>query len=111
MPDAKYVLKKNDGGQFTFNLQAANGQVILSSQRYSSKASAENGIASVKTNASLDERYERKKSSDDQHYFVLVASNKEVIGRSEMYKATSGMENGISSVKTNGPKAAVDDRT
>lgn len=38
-------------GEYRFNLKAANGQVIATSQGYSSKASALNGIESVKTNA------------------------------------------------------------
>jgi len=34
-----------------FNLKSANGQVIGTSEMYSSKAAMENGIASVKENA------------------------------------------------------------
>lgn len=108
---ALYELKKSSDGQFMFNLKAGNGEVILTSERYTAKASAENGIASVKTNAPDDGRYERKTSTADQPYFVLKAANGEIIGRSEMYSSASAMENGIASVKTNGPVAAVDDRT
>lgn len=108
---AKYELKKSTDGQFMFNLKAGNGEVILTSERYTAKASALNGIESVKTNSPDDGRYERKTSTADQPYFVLKAANGEVIGRSEMYSSTSAMENGIASVKTNGPVAAVDDRT
>ncbi len=42
---------------------------------------------------------------------VLKAANGEIIGRSERYKATPGMENGIESVKTNGPIAPTEDQT
>ena len=48
---AKFVLKKGSTGKFRFNLGAPNGQVIASSEAYESKASAINGIASVKRNA------------------------------------------------------------
>ena len=44
-----YALKKTTDGQFMFNLKAGNGEVILTSERYTAKASAENGIASVRT--------------------------------------------------------------
>ena len=44
---AKYVLKHAGNNEFMFNLKAGNGEVILTSQRYNSKASAENGIESV----------------------------------------------------------------
>jgi uncharacterized protein YegP (UPF0339 family) len=47
----KFVLKKDAGGQFRFNLLAANGQVIASSEAYTTKAAALNGIDSVKRHA------------------------------------------------------------
>jgi uncharacterized protein len=46
----KFVLKKS-GDQFMFNLKAANGEIIATSERYTTKAGALNGIESVKTNA------------------------------------------------------------
>ena len=94
-----------------FNLKAGNNEVILTSQMYESKASAETGIASVKENASLDERYERKTGSDGKRYFVLRAANKEVIGKSEMYASHAAMEKGVASVKKNAANAAIDDIT
>jgi uncharacterized protein YegP (UPF0339 family) len=48
---AKFELFKDKGGEFRFNLKAANGEIIASSEGYASKASAINGIESVKTNA------------------------------------------------------------
>jgi uncharacterized protein len=48
---AKFVLKKGSTGTFRFNLVATNGQVIATSEAYESKASAINGIESVKRNA------------------------------------------------------------
>jgi len=48
---AKFVLKKGSTGKFSFSLVATNGQVIATSEVYESKASAVNGIESVKRNA------------------------------------------------------------
>ncbi len=107
---AKYELKGTSDGQFMFNLKAANGEVILTSERYTEKASAENGIASVKQNSSDDGRYDRRTAKDGSPYFVLIAANGEVIGKSEMYSSAVAMENGIQSVKTNGPGASVEDQ-
>lgn len=107
----KYELKKTADDQFMFNLKAANHQVILTSERYKGKSGAENGIASVKKNSADDKRYDRRVAKDGQHYFVLKAANNEIIGKSEMYRAKSSMENGIESVKKNGPPAPVDDQT
>jgi uncharacterized protein len=106
----KFVLKKASNGQFHFNLNASNGQVILSSEMYKEKRGAENGIESVRKNAPDDGRYERKESGD-QYFFVLKASNGQTIGRSETYKAKASMENGIESVKKNAPDAKVEDQT
>ena len=100
-----FELKPAAGAQFVFNLKAGNHEVILTSERYATKAGAENGIASVKENAALDERYQRKMAKDNAPYFVLVAANGQTIGRSEMYSSTKAMEGGIASVKTNAPGA------
>lgn len=107
----KFALKKSSNGQFHFNLHAGNGQVILSSEMYKEKRGATGGIESVQKNAPDDDRYERKKATDGQHYFVLKASNGQTLGKSELYKAAASMENGIESVKKNAPDAKVEDLT
>ena len=108
---AKYDLNESSDGQYYFNLKAGNGEIILTSERYKQKASATNGIESVRTNSPIDSRYERKSSTAGQPYFVLKAANGEPIGRSEMYSSTTAREGGITSVKTNGPTAPTDDTT
>lgn len=107
----KFVIKKRTNGEFQFNLKASNGQVILTSEGYSSKSGCENGIESVRKNAPDDARYDRLKSSNGKFYFNLKASNGQIIGTSEMYESESGRDNGIESVKTNAPKAEVEDNT
>jgi uncharacterized protein len=47
----RFVLKKDAKGQFRFNLVAGNGEIIASSEAYTTKAAALNGIESVKRNA------------------------------------------------------------
>lgn len=107
----KFVLTTTKDGQYMFNLKAANGQVILTSERYQTRDSALNGIDSVRKNALLDERYERRTASNGEPYFVLKAANHQEIGRSEMYSSEAAMENGIASVKKNAPEAILDDQT
>lgn len=102
---AKFDLKKTNNGQFMFNLVAANNQVILTSEMYTTKDAAKNGIESVRKNAPLDERYDRRTSGYEEPYFVLLAANHEVIGKSEMYSSKSAMENGIEAVKKAAPAA------
>ena len=80
------------------NLKAANGEVILSSETYRQKRPAEEGIASVKANASDDSRLERKTAKDGSPSFVLKAANGEIVGKSEMYSSVAAMDKGIASV-------------
>lgn len=107
----KFELKRAANGQFFFNLKAANGQTILTSERYKTKASAENGITSVRKNAANDARYLRKTAKNGKLYFVLTASNGQVIGQSEMYGSAAAEQAGIASVKANAPDAKVEDLT
>ncbi len=97
-----YELSSNDKGQFSFVLKAGNGEVVLRSEQYNTKASAENGVKSVQTNCGDDARYERKDASDGRCYFTLKAGNHQVIGTSQMYQSAAGRDGGIESVKTNG---------
>lgn len=104
---AKFEIKAAKGGQFMFNLKAGNGEVILTSERYKAKKDCENGIASVKKNVADDARFDKKAASDGQFYFTLTAVNKQVIGKSEMYKTAASRDKGIASVKRNAPDAAI----
>ena len=78
---------------------------------YDTKGAAQNGCDSVKKNAADDSRNEVKESKNGECYFVLKASNGQIIGKSEMCSRTFGMENGIASVKKNGLEAHVADST
>ncbi len=108
---AHFVVNKGTNGEFHFNLTAGNGEIILSSQMYSTKAAAESGITSVQVNCGDDERYEKKVSSSDQPYFNLKAANHQVIGTSQMYASTSSRDTGIASVKTNGSTKDIRDKS
>ncbi len=104
----KFVITTRKNGEFQFNLKADNGQVILTSEGYTTRPACENGIESVRKNSGDDARYERKRSTNDKHYFNLKASNGQVVGSSEMYESSAAMENGIASVKKNAPDAGVE---
>jgi uncharacterized protein YegP (UPF0339 family) len=106
---AIFELSKASDGRFMFNLKAANHEIILTSQMYETKQSAEEGIASVKENAGLSERYEELVGANGKPYFVLHAANKLVIGRSEMYGSREAMHKGIASVTKNAHDAEIVD--
>jgi uncharacterized protein len=108
---AKFELTKSPNGEFHFHLKAANGEIILTSQLYKSKAAALNGIESVKANAAHEERYERKVDHAGQPRFNLKAANHEVIGSSQGYHDTESRDHGIAAVKADAAEAPVVDET
>lgn len=107
----KFVITTRKNGEFQFNLKAGNGQTILSSEGYTTKAACENGIESVRKNAQDDARFERKEAANGKPYFNLKATNGQVIGNSEQYESEAARENGIESVKKNAPDATVSDES
>jgi hypothetical protein len=107
----KFVITKRINGDFQFNLKANNGQTILGSEGYNTKAACLNGIESVKSNAQDDTKFDSKTSSNGKLYFNLKATNGQIIGTSEMYETVASRDNGIASVKSNAPTASIDDQT
>lgn len=107
----KFVITKRVNGEFQFNLKAGNGEKILASEGYSTKANCENGIESVRKNSQDDAKFDRKTSTNGKFYFNLKATNGQIIGTSEMYESEASRDNGIDSVKTNAADATVDDQS
>lgn len=108
---AKFQLKKAVNGEFHFTLLGSDDQSLLQSEMYKTRASAENGIESVKKNVGDDGRYDRKTSSNGKDYYVLKAGNGQVIGQSKMFDNAGAMEVAISAIKSGAAGAAVDDQT
>ena len=117
----KFVIKKTNTG-VKFDLKAGNGQVIATSEVYTSDAACKNGIESVKKNAPAAavenqtvEGYAVEKNPKFEIYndkagefrFRLKATNGQVIAVSEGYKALASCINGVESVKENAPEAEV----
>ena len=117
----KFVVKKTSTG-VKFDLKATNGQVIATSEVYTTEAACMKGIESVKNNCvggvedQTVENYEVLKHPKFEVYkdkagefrFRLKAKNGEIIATSEGYKAMDSCLNGIESVKKNAPEAPVE---
>lgn len=117
----KFVIKKTNTG-VKFDLKATNGQVIATSEVYSSDAACKNGIESVKKNAPVagiedqtvegaaavkNPKFEVYADKAGEYRFRLTATNGQVIAVSEGYKAMASCLNGIESVKNNAPDADI----
>lgn len=111
----KFVMKETKTG-IKFDLKAGNGEVIATSEVYTTEAACKNGIASVTKNAPVAaiedqtvEGYATQKNPKFEVYldkageyrFRLNATNGQIIAVSEGYKAKAGCMNGIESVKKN----------
>jgi len=94
----KFEVYKDKAGEFRFRLKAGNGETVLTSEGYTSKSSAMNGIESVKKNAGDPSRFESKETAGGKHRFNLKAGNNQVIGSSENYNSASARDSGIGAV-------------
>lgn len=103
----KFECYTDKSGEFRFRLKAGNGNNILSSEGYKSKASCLNGIESVKKNGTDPERFVKTTTPTGKFRFSLTAKNSQVIGTSQNYESESGRDNGIKSVGRSAPDATV----
>ena len=94
-------------GQHWYRLRADNGEIVQSSEGYTSKASCENGIQSVKANCQPG-RFQPFFESG-QYGFNHVAANGEIIGRSEKYTTAQSRDQGIQVVLKEAPTARIED--
>lgn len=117
----KFVVKKTNTG-VKFDLKATNGQVIATSEVYTTDAACLKGIESVRKNAAVAgvedltvegaeavkcPKFEVYADKAGEFRFRLKATNGQVIAVSEGYKAMASCMNGIDSVKKNAPEAEV----
>lgn len=117
----KFVVKETATG-IKFDLKAGNGEVIATSEVYTTEAACLKGIDSVKTNACAEvedqtvaevvelkhPKYELYTDKSGEYRFRLKARNGEIIAVSEGYTAKAGALNGIESVKKNAPEAPIE---
>lgn len=107
----RFEITTRSNGEFQFNLRAGNGQVILTSEGYQTKASCLNGVESVRKHSEQEAFFDRLVAKDGRPYFTLTAGNGQVIGHSQMYSSRTARDNGIDSVMLNAPSALVIDKT
>jgi len=111
MTHSRFILKQS-AYQFYFSLKlAGKSELILSSERYTRKASALEGIAAVRVCAVYSSQFRRRRSQHGESYFVLRAANGEVIATSKMYSSASAREADIDAVQRLAPDASVEDHT
>lgn len=118
---SKFVIRAVNSG-LKFDLYAANGKSILTSEVYTTEAACRKGIESVRKNAltaKLEDqtgeghklltnpKFELYQDKAGYYRFRLKARNGEIIAVSERYNAKAGCLNGIESVKKNAIDARI----
>jgi uncharacterized protein YegP (UPF0339 family) len=111
MNHPKFEIFQGNDGKYYFRLTARNGQKVLSSQGYASKPGCKNGIESVKTNSTNSGQFETKTAANGKMFFNLLAANKQVIGKSQMYANKKTCQAGIAAVQRAAAEAGVEDST
>ncbi|MBQ2726251.1 MAG: YegP family protein [Clostridia bacterium] len=116
----KFVIKQTATG-YKFDLKAGNGEVIATSEIYTTEAACIKGLESVKAccvgevedqtvepiEAKKHPKFELYTDKSGDFRFRLKAKNGQIIATSEGYKTKPSCENGIESVKKNAPDAEV----
>ena len=120
---SKFVIRTTASG-VKFDLKHTNGQVIATSEVYSTKDACLNGVASVQKNAPVagvedqtvegfetvkNPKFEMYKDKAGEFRFRLKAGNGQIIAVSEGYTTKASCENGVSSVQKNAPEAEIEE--
>lgn len=118
----RFVIRAVNSG-LKFDLHAANGQSILTSEVYTTEHACRKGIESVRKNAPIakledqtepgirqltNPKFEIYRDKSGSYRFRLKARNGEIIAVSEIYSAKAGCLNGIESIRRNAVDAAVE---
>ena len=119
----KFSIKQTKNGGYLFNLKAGNGEIIATSEIYTTEKACFNGIESVRKNAVIGKledqtvenfekqtnpKFEVYKDKAGEFRFRLKARNGEIIATGESYKAKASCLNGIDSIRRNAPDSPVD---
>ena len=117
----KFIVKQAKNGPM-FNLKARNGEIIGTSEQYSSLDACKNGIESVRKNAPVapledqtiegfetaaNPKFELYQDKRGEYRFRLKAGNGEIILVGEGYKSKSGCKNGIESIRKNAADSVI----
>ncbi|HUS31022.1 MAG TPA: YegP family protein [Kofleriaceae bacterium] len=92
------VLESSAG--FRFNVHAQNGEVVLSSESYTTKAAAFNGAFAVQAASANATAFAIKTATDGRFYFTVSADNGQIVGVSQLYTTKTAAQNGIASVQS-----------
>lgn len=118
---ARFEIKIAKNGEYMFNLFAANGKIVATSETYTTLQNCKGGIESIRANALshtedqteegytelLCPKYEIFTDKEGKFRFHLRASNGEIVCASQGYTARASARAGIESIAENAPSAEI----
>ncbi len=106
---ASFEITRNDKGEYYFKLTNADGKTLLRSEGYTAKASAKNGVESVRKNAGVAGKLEVKEAKDGRPYLNLRAANGQVVATSPMFADQAACEAAVAAITTGAAGAPLTD--
>ena len=94
-PSGVYEISTSKDGQYRFVLKAPNGEVLLTSELFKAKSSAEDALHAVKTNSKYLENYDILIAKNGKNYFNLKSKNHHIIATSQFYNDVDALKLGI----------------
>lgn len=96
---ARVEFLRGESGQWRFNVHAKNGQIVLSSEQYTTEAAAVNGAVAVQTVGTDATAYAVQQNAAKGWYFTVKADNGQIIGVSQQYTTKAAAQSAITSLK------------
>lgn len=94
----KWVIEQKAAGEFLSKLCASNGEVMLTSEVYSTENGARSGIATI-VKATAAGEFVIYRDKKDNYYYKLKSANNRLLCVGEIYKAKDQCERAVESVK------------
>ncbi|HEU0036038.1 MAG TPA: DUF1508 domain-containing protein [Kofleriaceae bacterium] len=104
---ARAEVVQGESGQFHFNFFARNGQIVLSSEAYTTEAAAYNGAMAVQADGQSAAAYTINQNATGGFYFVVKAQNGEIIGTSQQYTTKDSAQSAATAVQALLPSITV----
>lgn len=104
----KWTIEHKGDGEFVATLAASNGEVMLTSEAYSSADGARSGIATIIKGVASG-KFVIYRDKNDNYYYKLKTQNNRLLCVGEIYRAKDQCERAVESVKRIAPASTIED--
>jgi len=94
----RFEVFQGEDRQYYFHLRAGNGEIVLTSEGYTTKQSAISGVASVQSNGASASSFQTYQAANGQYGIKLQAKNHATIAQGELYVSQSNATRAVSTI-------------